>query len=312
LFYILSSITLPNNCAYDESLAVKMSIVVRHDIKSTPVKRAIEIHGAAEVSFVRKDGETGLGRLYYRDPLKVLFPRSPDGDVKTAAIVTTGGGLFGGDQYDIDISLEENAQCLVTAQAAEKVYRSSGPDCHVNVHLKVAKGGCLEWLPQETILFEKAQFRRTTKLDLEKGARALVGEIIVFGRLASGEELADGLLREAWEIRQEGKLVWADALHMDGDLQRALNHVSGFGGARCVATVVYSAENAKEFLENARAFLGEHDGVRLGASLVNGVLICRWLAADPYILRQAFGAFWSKMRNQALGRPEKLPRLWNC
>jgi len=289
-----------------------MSRTPQKTIKLAPAKRAIEIHGAAEVSFVSKDGETGLGRLYYRDPLKVLFPRPQVGDVKTAALVTTGGGLFGGDQYDIDISLEENANALITGQAAEKVYRSSGPDCHVNVNLKVAKGACLEWLPQETILFDKARFRRTTKLDLDDDASALVGEIIVFGRLASGEELDDGLLREAWEVRQGGNLVWADALHMDGDMQRSLNHTSGFGGGRAIATAVYSAPDAKDFLENARAFLGEHEGVRLGATFVNGLLICRWLAADPYVLRQAFGAFWSKMRNQALGRPASLPRLWNC
>lgn len=289
-----------------------MSLAPQKNTKPTPVKRAIEIHGAAEVSFVNKGNETGLGRLYYRDPLKVLFPRPQVGDVKTAALITTGGGLFGGDHYDIDISLEKNASALVTAQAAEKVYRSSGPDCHVNVNLKVAQGACLEWLPQETILFDKARFRRTTKLDLDAGARALVGEINVFGRLASGEELDDGLLREAWEIKRGGKLVWADALHMDGDMQRSLNHTSGFDGCRAIATAVYSAPDAKVFLENAREFLGEHEGVRLGATLVNGLLICRWLAADPYALRQAFGAFWSKMRNQALGRPASLPRLWNC
>ncbi len=274
-----------------------------------PNKRAIEIHGAVDLSFVHKDGETGLGRLYYRDPLKVLFPR---GDLPTAALVTTGGGLFGGDIYDINVSLEENAQSLVTAQAAEKVYRSSGPDCEINVNLTVADGACLEWLPQETILFDQARFRRTTKLDLTDTASALVGEIIVFGRLASGEEVQDGLLREAWEIKRDGKLIWADALHMDGEMQRSLNHVSGFGGARAIATAVYADDDAEEMLETAREILGEHDGVRLGASVVNGLLVCRWLAKDPYALRQAFGAFWSKFRNKALGRQAVLPRLWHC
>lgn len=290
----------------------KMSVATlpsKEHMTHKPSKRAIEIHGAAEVSFVHKDGETGLGRLYYRDPLKVLFPR---GDVPTAVIVTTGGGLFGGDIYDVDIFLEENAQAMVTAQAAEKVYRSSGPDCEINVNLKVSEGACLEWLPQETILFDQARFRRTTKLDMATSASALVGEMIVFGRLASGEELKDGLLREAWEIKKEGKLIWADALHIDGQFERTLDHVSGFGGARAIATAVYANDDAEELLETARDILGEYDGVRLGASLVNGLLICRWLAKDPYVLRQAFGAFWSKFRNKALGRQESLPRLWNC
>ncbi|MDV7339580.1 urease accessory protein UreD [Terasakiella sp. A23] len=277
--------------------------------KSTTSKRAIEIHGAADVSFTHKDGETRLNRLYYRDPLKVLFPR---GDIPTAALVTTGGGLFGGDIYDIDIALDEGAQSLVTAQAAEKVYRSSGPDCEINVNLKVADGACLEWLPQESILFDQARFRRTTKLDLAPEASALVGEIIVFGRLASGEEVQDGLLREAWEVRRDGKLIWADALHMEDDLQRPLNHASAFGGARAIATAVYAGSDAEGLLETAREFLLGEEDVRVGASFVNGLLICRWLAKDPYQLRKSFGNFWSAFRHKALGRNAVLPRLWHC
>lgn len=272
-------------------------------------KRAIEIHGAADVSFVAKEGETGLGRLYYRDPLKVLFPR---GDVPTAALVTTGGGLFGGDIYDIDIHLEENAKAMVTAQAAEKVYRSSGPDCEIHVNLKVDEGAVLEWLPQETILFDQARFRRKTTLDLSSKAQALVGEIIVFGRLASGEEIDQGLLREAWEIKIDDTLIWADALHMEDNFQRQLNHVSAFGGARAIATCVFAGPNAAEQLEAARGFLKEFDGVRLGATAVNGIVICRWLAKDPYQLRKAFGSFWADFRHHTLGRENSLPRLWQC
>lgn len=283
---------------------------IRGDMEKKSLKsRAIKVHGAVDLSFVQKEGKTGLGRLYYRDPLKVLFPR---GDIKTAALVTTGGGLFGGDIYDIDVCLEEGAQALVTGQAAEKVYRSSGPDCEINVNLKVANGAVLEWLPQETILFDQARFRRTTKLNLDEGSKALVGEIIVFGRLASGEEVRDGLLREAWEVRRGGKLIWTDALHIAGNLQRPLNHVSGFDGARAIATTVYSGHDAEELLEVSRELLGEYDQVRLGATSLNGLLICRWLSKDPYQLRKAFGAFWMKFRQKALGRQSVLPRLWHC
>ncbi|NVK19456.1 MAG: urease accessory protein UreD [Methylocystaceae bacterium] len=279
------------------------------DTVANSQKRAIEIHGAADVSFVEKDGETGLGRLYYRDPLKVLFPR---GDVPTAALVTTGGGLFGGDIYDIDIHLEQNAKAMVTAQAAEKVYRSSGPDCEIHVNLKVDEGAALEWLPQETILFDQARFRRKTTLEMSSTAKALAGEIIVFGRLASGEEIDQGLLREAWDIKIDGKLVWADALHMEGQFQRQLNHVSGFGGARAIATCVFAGPDAVNQLEAARGFLKEFDGVRFGATAVNGILICRWLAADPYQLRKSFGLFWADFRYYILGRENILPRLWQC
>lgn len=277
--------------------------------EQTVKKRAIEIHGAVDLSFVKDGADTGLGRLYYRDPMKVLFPR---GDVKTAALVTTGGGLFGGDIYDIDVRLEEGAEALVSAQAAEKVYRSSGPDCHVNVNLDVANGASLEWLPQETILFDQARFRRNTKVNVAHGATALVGEILVFGRLASGEVIKQGLLREGWEIYRDDKLVWADALHIDGEFEKPLNHVSAFGGARAVATAVFVDDGADSLLEEARALLPDIEGVRVGVTLVNGLLVCRWLAADPYLLRQSFGRFWAEFRHKSLGRENRLPRLWHC
>lgn len=285
------------------------NLALKEPTAAQATHRAIKVHGSAEVAFCHKNNETTLGRLYYTDPLKVLFPR---GDVQTAALITTGGGLFGGDKYDIKISLEEQAEALVTAQAAEKVYRSSGPDCEIDIHLEVADGASLEWLPQETILFDLARFRRRTKLEINANARALVGEIIVFGRLASGEEIQDGFLREAWDVRKNGKTIWSDALLIEGDFKRCLDHISGFGGARAIATSIYAGPDAETLVEDARAFLNNNPDVRMGASLVNGVLICRWLAKDPYALRKAFGGFWAKFRNKALGRSENLPRLWHC
>ncbi len=271
--------------------------------------RAIEVHGAVDVSFKSVEGETSLDRVYYRDPLKVLFPR---GELPTAVLVTTGGGLLGGDTYDINIHLAEKTKVIVTAQSAEKVYRSSGPDCEVNVNLNVEADACLEWLPQETILFNKARFRRKTKVNLSATATALVGEIIVFGRLASGEELEEGLLREMWEVRREGKLIWTDALHIANDFKQILDHKSGFGGARAIATAIYAGPDAEVLLNEMRDMHGIHPGVRIGASCVRGLLICRWLAPDPYELRQAFGDFWAKFRHKTMDRENQLPRLWHC
>ena len=272
-------------------------------------RRAIEVHGEADLSFAQRDGVTSPGRIYYSDPLKFLFPQ---GDVSTAALLTTGGGLLGGDRYDVSVHLEERAQSLVTVQAAEKVYRTSGPDCTFNVNLRVDNDACLEWLPQETILFDEARFRRTTTIDIEGTGSALVGEIIVFGRLARGEELQSGLIRDAWDIRKDGKRLWADALHMEGDVQQQLNHPSAFDGARAMATAVFIGPDAPVLMDPARDLIGEYEQVRCGATCVNGLLVCRWLAQDPYDLRKAFGGFWTAFRHIALGRQASLPRLWHC
>ena len=273
--------------------------------------RINQINGVAEMSFKHKDNNTALDHLYYCEPLKVMFPTPVDGDVLLAAIITIGGGLFGGDSYQINASLDHGASALITPQAAEKIYKSKGVDCLVDVNLDVSENASLEWLPQETIIFNKARFRRRTNLTLAKGAKALVGEILVFGRRASGEELNEGLIRDQWHVKIDDKLIWADALHLDGNLAETLNHPAAFNGASAYATAIYAADNAPELLEISREILGAPDHIRCGVSLVNGLLVFRWLATDAYCLRQTFGKFWQEFRAVALNRPAELPLLWH-
>ena len=268
--------------------------------------------GAAEVSFRLADGISRLDRLYHTDPLKVLFPTPPAGEPPLAAIVTTAGGLVGGDELTLDASVDAGASAMVVAQAAEKVYRSSGADCHVAVRLTAATGAWLEWLPQETILFEGARLRRLTLIDRDPGGRILAGEMMMFGRLARGERMTKGLVRDAWEVRRAGRLIWADALHLADDVSGVLMGPACFGGAVACATAVYAADDAAERLSLARQCLGEgNPSLRCGATVVNGVLVVRWLGRDAKILRDGFGKFWAAFRAGAAGLPEKLPRLWS-
>ncbi|WP_420549562.1 urease accessory protein UreD [Curvivirga sp.] len=286
--------------------------VIKEPETSGRSEHAIKVHGSVDLSF-KKSGEiTSLDKLYYHDPMKVLFPHAQKQDPITAAIVTTGGGLFGGDRYELDITLAENTEAVVTAQAAEKIYKTSGPDCLVNIDLNVDNEARLEWLPQETIVFDKARFRRKTCLNLMSNSQVLAGEFLVFGRLASGETLKEGLIREEWDISVDGQQVWADALHLEGDLQEVLNHPAAFNNAKAIATCIYYDLEAEGFVEEARDFLDENEKVRSAISFVNGILICRWLAEDPYVLRKAYGSFWTRMRQKTMGRADRLPRLWYC
>ncbi|MFN8927410.1 MAG: urease accessory protein UreD, partial [Rhodospirillales bacterium] len=132
----------------------------------------------------------------------MLFPTPAKGDPTTAVVATTSGGIVGGDRMAVTATAGDGARALVTMQAAEKVYRSAGPDATVDVRLSAGVGAWLEWLPQETILFEGARLRRTTRVDLAADACALAGEMIVLGRIARGERLATGLVRDAGEVRR--------------------------------------------------------------------------------------------------------------
>jgi urease accessory protein len=212
----------------------------------------LTIHGGAEVRFERRDGATRLARLYHHDPMRVLFPNPRTGDLPVATLVTTSGGLVGGDRLDISLSVGPDAQALITTQAAEKIYRSTGADVRITAEISVESGAWLEWLPQETILFDGARLRRSTSLALSGSARLLAGELLVFGRIARGERFAYGLARDAWEVRRDGRLVWGDALHLDGDIATILDHPACFGGATAYGTILYAAPDAVEHLDAAR------------------------------------------------------------
>ncbi len=270
------------------------------------------VHGAAEVAFTGTGDRTRLAGLYQRAPLRFLFPRVGKADTVTAVLVTTSGGLVGGDVLDVSVSAGEGSVALVTAQAAEKIYRSAGDDCRVTVRLKVASGGWLEWLPQETILFEGARLRRVTELDLDAGGCAMAGEILVFGRVASGETLTRGLVRDAWAVRRGGRLVWADAIHLEGEIADRLAAPSCLNGAVAAATMVYAGDDTREHLDAARSLLARYVDTETlaGATVVGGLLIVRWLGYDTLALRTAYGAFWIAFRRHVRGGNEDLPRVW--
>jgi urease accessory protein len=270
----------------------------------------LTVHGRAEVAFTATSGTSRLASVYHTDPLRLLFPTPAAGEPPLAVLTTTSGGLVGGDRLDIAASVGEGASAVVMAQAAEKVYRSTGADVRIAVDLLAAPGGWLEWLPQETILFDNARLRRSTVLRRTGGGRLLAGEILVFGRIARGERFTGGLVREAWEVRHDGRLVWADALHLDGDVAAVLDHPAGFAGAVACATMVYAAPDAAGRLDLVRGLLAGA-APHAGATVLGEVLVVRLLGTDAQRLRGDFGRVWAGFRAGVAGLPDRLPRLWH-
>jgi urease accessory protein len=269
------------------------------------------VHGLAEIGFAVRDGETRLTHLYERHPLRVLFPT---GDMPTAVLVTTSGGLVAGDRVEIAVKVAQGAVAHVTASAAEKVYRSTGATTRVDQRIEAAAGSWLEYLPPETILFDHARLRRTTRVDLAPGAGFLGGGIIVFGRIAMGERFSEGLLHEQWEVHRGGRLVWGDALHVAEDVAAVMAHPACFAGAAACATLVLAPPDGdpRRFVEPAREVQrhGAAEGLRAGVTAVNGLLVARWLG-EPVALRRAYGELACHLRHAAMGLPPRLPRLWH-
>src|SRR5207237_2574478 len=257
--------------------------------------------GAVSFDVQLQDGATRRRRLHESGSLRVRFP-SPEGDGLSAVLVNTAGGIAGGDRFDIEIAAGEGARLTLTTAAAEKVYRASGPAAQLNIALRAAAGAHLAWLPQETILFDRARIVRRIDIDLAEDASLLLCEIVVFGRAAMGEKMLHGEFVDRWRLRRGGKLVFAETVRLDGDIGAKLARPAIAKGGVAIATalIVPGDEAVVERIrEAAETFGGE-----VGISAWNGFAMARFCAQDAAALRADMMA--------VLGRasPAALPRLW--
>jgi len=254
----------------------------------------------------RAGGATRIVDLSEAGPSRLRFPRG-EGALE-AVLVNTAGGVACGDTVSIGLDLEAAADLAFTTTAAEKIYRSDGPDSRIENCLSLSADARLAWLPQETILFDQARVRRTFEADLAAGASLLAVEIVAFGRAARGERISAGLFRDAWRVRRAGQLVYADSVTLEGPISDLLARPAIGGGARAFATVLDVSDGAEARLEEARALLGAaaRPGVEAAASAWNGHLVVRALAPEIGLLRALAVRFLTGYR----GLP--MPRVWQC
>ena len=177
--------------------------------------------GAVSFDVHQVEGVTRRRLLHKSGSLRVRFP-SPEADGLSAVFVNTAGGVAGGDRFDIEIAAGEGSRLAVTTAAAEKIYRAEGPAAQLNIALKAAAGAHLAWLPQETILFDRARVLRRIDIDLAESASLLLCEIVVFGRAAMGERMQRGEFVDRWRLRRGGRLVFAETVRLDGDIGEKL------------------------------------------------------------------------------------------
>lgn len=285
--------------------------ISRSDALSTsPVRRWSD--GAARVAVAVADGDTRLRDLYQSDPCRVLFPRPAADAPFEGVIVTTSGGIVGGDRIALHMEAGEGSMATMTTQAAEKIYRSGGPVAHMDISVEVNAAAALEWMPQETILFDGARLRRSIAIHVAPSARLLCGEFIVFGRRARGESFTHGFLHDSWRINQEGRLLWADALHLADDIETAMARRTSFDGAAAYGTMIYHGHDAEAHLETARTLLkGSVIGQCQAATTCLGpLLVMRFLGKDAADTRRTVTGFWSSFRGAILNLPARLPRVW--
>jgi urease accessory protein len=261
--------------------------------------------GSVRLGFSRRGERTHLDVLHQAGAARVRFPRPGAGAPPEAVLLNTAGGLTGGDRMSLELTLGDGAEATLTTAAAEKIYRARDGDAAIGVRLALGAAASLAWLPQATILFDGSRLDRRTEVQLARDARVLGVESLIFGRQAMGEDVHLGACRDAWRIRRDGTLVFADTFRVDGAIAAALDRPATLAGARAAAMLIYVAADAASRLEAVRAMLEGVEGVA-GASAWNGVLVVRAFARDGRTLQGDIAPLVQHLS----GRP--LPRVWQC
>jgi urease accessory protein len=273
--------------------------------------------GNLQLEFAHREGATQLGRAFAQAPLKVQRPFYPEGsEVCHSVILHTAGGIVGGDRLSLNISLHPQAHALVTTAAAAKVYRSDGIEAKHFTHLQVAAGACLEWLPQETIVFDSANYRQNLRVDLAEDSLWLGWEITRLGRSARGEKFASGEWRSHTEVWQNGKLLWVDPQWLQGGSEM-LTSSNGLAGCPVVASFALLGRSpSDEVIDKARQFWVEKSGdegdrpSKVGVTRLMSGTLCRYRGYSSLEARRWLMKVWHLMRLTYLNRPGCNPRVW--
>lgn len=257
-----------------------------------------------KLGFTQRGAKTALVNRSHRGPLTVQRPFYPEGGVCHVYLLHPPGGVVAGDHLTIAATVEPDAQALITTPAAGKFYRSGGGEARQTVNLTVAENASLEWLPQETIVYEGARLNSCMNIDLADQAHFIGWEILALGRPAAGEGFDNGSATLNWRINRNGRLLYLERLRLDAEAFRARWGL--FGHSACGTLFVYPATPLQ--LAAVQELIG--DEADRGVTLIEGLLICRGLDRRADLLKGFFEAVWGLVRGDVVGKEVCAPRIW--
>lgn len=258
--------------------------------------------GTGRIATKLRDGASVVDTLYQDGCAKFRLPNT-HGNALEAVLINTAGGLTGGDHLQWGAKAAPGCSMVLTTQACERIYRSTGAAAQVRTRLEVGAGGHLDWLPQETILFGASRLDRQIDIDLAPGASLTAIEAVLLGRDAMGETATDAWLRDNWRIRRDGRLIHAEATLLDGKGSER-HAISLLAGARAFATIVHIGSRTASLLEKVRALMPA-DG-NIAASAMGERFVVRAMAGSGLALRRMIVPILAELAGAG-----RLPRLWH-
>lgn len=265
--------------------------------------------GRLELGYEHNEGRTVLARNRHRGPLVLQRPLYPEGDaVCHSCILHPPGGVVGGDRLEIDVELKADSCACITTPGATKFYRSKGPLAVQKQQLRVADGACLEWLPQDAIIFPGARARLETRIDLDPLALFMGWEIICLGLPVNGERFVSGTFQSRINLYRAGRLLFRDQLPVKSE--QDLRRPSGLRNYPVTATFLVSSAT-EELLDIIREIPAtEEDALTAATLLRHDLIVIRYLGYSTFAAQGYFAKIWSRLRPEILRRTACTPRIW--
>lgn len=285
-----------------------MSVATDNVIEANPVP---SWEALLQLGLTCKEDKTVLSKRCHFGPLTLQRPFYPENNGTCHLyILHPPGGVVGGDSLSIDVLCGEGTSTLFTTPGASKFYRSNGFTARQNQKLVVKDNACLEWLPQETILFDAAKVRSSTKIQLCKSSLFIGWEIVSFGRPACKEEFMQGMFKQSFEIWKDDEPLLIDRVTVH-DRAEVFNSLWGLR-AQPVMGLLTIVNNDPSMLEKAKLKVQEmiDDVSRLSVTVIGSVLVCRCLDVNSMSIRNMFIQIWKSIRMLILGKEPCEPRIW--
>lgn len=257
------------------------------------------------------NGRTLLAKKRHNGPLVIQKTLYPEGqNICHGIIIHPPGGVAGGDRLSVDVAVAAEAHVLLTTPGAGKWYKANGKQASQKLSFKLQAASKLEWLPQETIIFNSAQVLLTTEVNLAADARYAGWEIVCLGRQASGEKFTDGRLQQRIQIWRDGNLLWGEYADLHGG-DALLDSPVGLNGCAVMATFIVAAGTPPAGVLEACRAVAPSDASNWGVTALPEIFAARYLGNSAPAAREYFETLWAILRPWYASTEASRPRIWS-